>query len=396
MKNRILYLCTAHQNTEQKVNHVLRLLKGLSVHGVDVCFVSHVPNGLDKIAESCQFVSYDNDNGPVTVSYAAENLDKFPEHNLSKFRIFRSMSLGEATLTVHTGFIEYHTKPALSLMRSGIVAAKNFGYEWVVYMEYDTVLPPDGFDLKGHFERLASRLDGEGKEGLFYTCEGKDDFRNGTVWPFMFLCRTSVFLRDRDFMSQWQRSPGEFFRRFGNLSYEEILEKIAGRNNTVEFRNAFKIKEDMNYNFEHLTELSIFGAGKNDGTRMWEINKILEFELVSVKRDDGLFDLNIFRTTYLRERMDESLASVVSVTIDAWLEGIKIFTHTDFDRFRKDGFEVWGLIHDITPKSDNRKVRFKATIDLGDTQSIYCDYSVSLYSVDDYFKFMKGLEITSN
>ena len=386
MRSKILYLCTGHQNNEEKVEQVVKLLESLNGFGADVCFTTHVPNGLERISRLCKFLVYDTNNEFVTFSDAVSNISHLPRESMnSRFGFYRIFDIGNVQHISNTRFSEYHTKPAMSLLRSGVATAHNFGYEWIVYLEYDTILP-DGLDVKAHFEKLSQSLDERASNGYFYTCE--DGFRDGIVWPFMFLCRTSLFLRDEDFMAQWQPSNAEFVRRFGNLCIEEIIDRIARRDGTVEIHPASKIREDMGYRFDLMSEVSVFSAGHKEPPSITDIKKSVEFELMAGRNDDGTFDLNMFRW------VDRQYGYFDSVEIEAWVDGREVFSRVEKPPFNDIGFLMFEVVKGVYPELDSRELRFRITVTLGVEVYRYCDFSFILGRVSDYFR-LKGMEKTN-
>lgn len=393
MNQKILYLVTSFQNSDEKVEHVISFIEKLKSMGVDICFSTHVGNGLDRISKLCEYVIFDNDNNPVKLPDAVEVIGSFPEHNLSKFYTFKSYWLGQTNLIINNRFVEYHVKPALSLLKNGVLEAKKYGYDWIVYMEYDTLLPENGFDLKGYFENLSVELEKKNLKGLFYLCEGEDGFRNNVVWPFMLLGKTDLFTENEELMSNWDRSEKTFFQTYGNLSFEEILQKIGEKNNKVEFRNAFRIKEDMGYNFNNVWELSIFGSESRNDKRITQLKKYLDFDLVAVKKENNLFDLNIIRSTSNFNSEEDNLDDVIFLGIDVTLEGEKIFTTLINENYKYNGFHIWGLLNNLTPKLDNQKLNFKASVITKDEIHMFYDFTLNLYDIENYYRFIKSMDI---
>jgi uncharacterized FAD-dependent dehydrogenase len=53
MEDKILYIITAHQSTERKIEHIKVLLSELKKQGADICFTTHIVDGLAEISPLC-------------------------------------------------------------------------------------------------------------------------------------------------------------------------------------------------------------------------------------------------------------------------------------------------------------------------------------------------------
>ena len=251
MDNKILFICTGHQSTDKKVEHVKTLLSQLKAQGADICFTTHIPNGLEEITPLCDYLVYDKDDYFPDENQLLKALPDIPNDRLNA-SYYAFYNFGKFEL--RWNWVRSHSKPAVANFKNGLTIAKERGYEWIVYLEYDTVLP--GGNIVEYFYGRMEEFKNNGTDGHFYLWPN-----NGapTVWPIFFLCKTDIFTSDDTFYTDWQKSNVEYFKKIGILPIEELLMRIASKRKVI-FEPMEAINTNMGYNITKTSEVSIFNA----------------------------------------------------------------------------------------------------------------------------------------
>jgi hypothetical protein len=138
----ILFICTAHQVNDDRVNHLLHNFKILKDQNLDVCLTTHSNYGLDKLSEYCDYLVFDKDNYFPSLQDLLGNLRNIDISKFNtRFHSFHNINIGDQPTVLKSFFWESHSKSALSNFKNGIDIAETRNYKWIVYLEYDTVLP---------------------------------------------------------------------------------------------------------------------------------------------------------------------------------------------------------------------------------------------------------------
>jgi hypothetical protein len=250
--NKILFICSGHQDTEAKLEYVLSNLKELSGHNIDICYVTHSTNGLDKISEYCKYVHYDSNNLFPNESDLFNNLEFIPEERF-KFSLTSYYSLPFGRL--NNRLFLTHSKPALSNFKNGVYVAKSNNYDWIVYFEYDAVIPE--INLYNYFNSRIDYLKSQDLIGDFYHCEGD---RFPLIWPHFFVCKPDVFLDDEYFNLDFSTSES-FVKIYANQFFEQILTEITDKNSEkLIIRRGGDILNDFNFKDYDLNSISDQGV----------------------------------------------------------------------------------------------------------------------------------------
>lgn len=258
-----LFICTGHQSTQDKIKHVESLLSTLKNQGGSVCYTTHVSDGLSKISELCDYIVYDRDDYFPDEEQLLEALPDIPDCLLDPSQY---LFYNFGSFELRWKWVRSHSKPALANFKNGLDVAKSHGFEWIVYLEYDTILPP--INVVDYFDNKIKELVLQGMDGHFYLLPGTP-----CVWPFFFVCRTDIFVKDENFYSAWQTSNIEYFKKIGLLPIEELLLRIASKSKVV-FESLESVNKNMGYQINKTSDVSIFNAndepekkkyfGKND------------------------------------------------------------------------------------------------------------------------------------
>jgi hypothetical protein len=257
-----LLICTGHQDNEKKVEYALQHLKKIKSDGCDICFVTHVPNGLSEISEICDYVIYDKNNSYCSESTVIENLYNVPIESLNNV-IQTSYFINNTKLI--SSFHSNHTKALLISIKNGMKLAKQKGYDWICTMEYDSMITK--INLHDYLVSKTFTLDKLGKLAYVYHTE---DFRGGfLLYPHMLLYNISLLEKTDFFNIPWENNDLEYSKLFGNRCAEQLLREIIQPfQEQCVIRSAWEINSDFRYNLEdlltnnkfHLEDSKIFNS----------------------------------------------------------------------------------------------------------------------------------------
>lgn len=249
----ILFICTAHQVNDDRVNHLVHNFKILKEQNLDICLATHSNYGLDKLSDYCDYLVFDKDNYFPSLQDLLDSLEKIDISKFdTNFHAYRNINLGGKETVLKSFFWESHSKSALANFKNAIDIARTRNYKWIVYLEYDTVLPE--INLREYFLNKIEEIESQNKNGHGYICE---DGRHPLIWPLFFISKTKIFSEDQNLMNVWQESVSNYFQTFGNKSFEEVIDNIIKKNNFI-LESAFQINSNMGYSIKNMEELSIF------------------------------------------------------------------------------------------------------------------------------------------
>ena len=248
MNNKILFICSGHQDNDNKLEYVINNLKALSRQNLDICYASHTDYGIDKLSKYCKYLVYDKDNLFPNESDLFNNLENIDE---DRFKFLITSYFGFPFGRLNNRLFLTHSKSALSILKNSVYLAKANNYDWIVYFEYDAVLPD--INLKDYFEEKIQYLDNNKLDGDFYHCEGD---RFPLIWPHFFISKPSLFLNDKNFNSDFSTSDS-FVKLYANQFFEQILTELVGlyhdennimRNRTnISIRSSNEIIDDFKF-----------------------------------------------------------------------------------------------------------------------------------------------------
>lgn len=237
--NNILFICSGHQDNDIKLDYVVNNLKKLSHSGLDVCYVSHTDFGIERITKHCKYLVYDKDNLFPNEVDLFNNLEFISDEKF-KFSITSYFALPFCKL--YNRLFLTHSKSALSNLKNSIYLAVANNYKWVVYFEYDAVLPE--INILEYFDNKSKELENNNFIGDFYRCVGD---RYPLIWPHFFICKPQVFLEDVNFTSDFSTSES-FVKLYANQFYEQILTEIVDNKENILIRSAGEIISDFELN----------------------------------------------------------------------------------------------------------------------------------------------------
>lgn len=247
MSSKILYICTGHQDQDHKVDYLIQLLKKVKSEGGDVCYGTHCNYRLNDISEYCNII-FDNNNEYLTEEFFYENCDYITEDTFSD--CFTYTFKPNDKIILKKLYSTSHSKPCFLNIKNVIHFAKANNYEWIVYFEYDSLLP-DG-NLHEKIKKRIRVLENSNKVGYGYIAE---DMRIGLIFPHLFISKVDIFYEYEKF-NQPSKTNLEFLKTYGNILPEEILFRIFTNNENFILNSAFNLESDYDYHSDLTHSLS--------------------------------------------------------------------------------------------------------------------------------------------
>lgn len=378
--NNILFICSGHQDSDSRLEHVLGNLKKLSDMNIDICYTTHCSNGLEKISKYCKYLIYDSNNLFPNESDLFNNLESI---SLEKFEFlltsYKDLPIGK----INNRLFLTHSKPALSNFRNGVYTAINKNYSWIVYIEYDIVLPE--IDILKYFKDKVEYLNSNNLEGDFYHCV---DERHPLIWPHFFICRPEIFRDDVDFNSNLESSE-DFIKIYANRFFEQILNRIVRSKNNVIIRSGDEIINDLNFNIDNSIicdqgVLSKFSSsGKNSDINELDLTSSKNhspwnIELYTLGNNDE-YGLNlvihslggsneIYKLNYLNISDDNSNS---------------LLTLNDME-LKINNWYSFNILSNYRIKSEIENIYVEYSIEMINVKKINVSYKLNLNSLDKY------------
>lgn len=373
----ILFICSAYQNNDDKLKHLKKNLNELKKQEIDICLTTHSSYGLDELASECKYIIYDYDNNYTNLQDLLDNLENIQNEKLiNLFHSYYTFTFENQQQYLRTFFWESHSKPTLSCLKNAINLAKSKKYEWIVYFEYDIILP--SCDLNLYFQNLIDKLENENKVGHAYMCP---DSRHPLIWPMFFLVKTDVFYEDDNFKSNWQKSPSKFYANFGIQNFEQIIDTIIKKRDVI-IEEPGEIIKNMDYQDRDFRFLTLFGAHMVT-TDFFGKRNPLEFynpKFYARKKDDDKYDLELFFISY--EKIPDEQG--VSLTV---LEDNEIVFQTNLNIIANS--YTYFLIYQNIDKNFEKVVELKMRITIPKADDFDYTYKFNLKNIEKYHQIFK-------
>jgi len=340
MKSNILYICVGHQDQDYKVDYLLKILKKVKEEGGDICYGTHSSFRLNEISDYCDYIIYDKNNEYLDDNFFFQNCQSIEGGVFSGRFIYTYRPTDGIILT--NLFSTSHNKPCMVNIKNVMSIAKSNDYEWVVFFEYDSLLP-DG-NLHEKVKKRIRVLENTYKSGYGYISE---DMRKGLLFPHLFISRTDVFYNDKDFVKPF-RTKLQFLKTYGNLVTEEILSRIFSNNENFVLTSSFNIESDYDFDTDLTNSLS-----GNDRFSLFDVNDANHHKTHS----------DIFKRECKLEFYPNKLSDNV-YNIDFWItQRNNISYNFDYIKILIDGQEIISLENFVK-----------------DSQSWYCRNVISNYN----------------
>ncbi len=367
----ILFICTAHQVNDDRVNHLLHNFKILKDQNLDVCLTTHSNYGLDKLSEYCDYLVFDKDNYFPSLQDLLNNLDNIDISKFNtRFHSYRNIHLGNQETSLKSYFWESHSKSALSNFKNGIDIAKTRNYKWIVYLEYDTVLPE--INLREYFLNKIKELETKNKDGHAYICE---DSRYPLIWPLFFISKTNVFSEDKNLMSSWQEYISSYFNFFGNKSFEEVVDDIIKKNNFI-LDNAFQINSNMGYSINKMEEISLFHQRDLVKDKINPLDFYYPRFFVN-KKDNNLYDVELW--IIIDNKVPDEKEFKIKIFEDDKIIRELIVHDTHIPSWRSYP------IYENVDSSINKKIKFEAIITFNNKEDFIFSCEFNLNQIEKYY-----------
>jgi len=367
----ILFICTAHQVNDDRVNHLIHNFKILKEQNIDICLTTHSNYGLDKLSQFCDYLIFDKDNYFPSLQDLLDNLENINISKLdTRFHSYHDINVGGQDTSLKSYFWETHSRSALSNFKNGVDIAKGRNYKWFVYIEYDIVLPE--INLKDYFLNKINELETQEKNGHGYICQ---DGRYPLIWPLFFISKTSVFSRDENFNNNWQESVLDYFKTFGNKSFEEVIDNIIKKDNFI-LENAYQINSNMGYSISKMEEISIFHQRDLFIDKVQPENFYYPRFFVN-KNENNLYNLDLW--VIIREKMPDEKDFKINVFEDgAIIREITIHdTHIP-------SWRLYPIYQNIDFSLD-KKIKFESIITFNNKENNYFSCEFNLNQIEKYY-----------
>lgn len=233
---KILILLSAHQDSPQKLSHCIDLISFLKKDGLDVCFSTHSPYGIDKISEVSDYTIFDSDNEFMDEYDLINNLGLIKDDMISERWLSWFSHSPEMVLKSHFASAS-HQKSAFSVLKNATAISESKGYKWTVYCEYDCSIPLVSFrDL---INEKISLLENQNKKA-FVLIRGKEKKpMSGAIHLIslgMLIYETSILAKNDIFRGPCDSGHSEWASAFGNMLFEEVVEYLllqSGEDNII-------------------------------------------------------------------------------------------------------------------------------------------------------------------
>ena len=287
----LIFVVCGHQNTEEKKDILVDQLKNLKSEGFKVCYSTHCGDYLDEISKHCDYISYDNNNDFVYdgdimsgLNYIRESDIKNFIHNRQGYHRYYNYDNYRVCDYMHD---TYHSKPALSLFRSGSQTAIQNGYTWIMYLEYDIMYPKNGY--RDIIEDILIKTEDINYKSYFLNRNNKESKLDPFIWTGFFLTHISN-LSGEFLIGDWVNDKREFVKKFGISHFERIIS-----NNVLRLDKCY---------IDHLPE---------EINTYWDVNDILD--LNNVISINGGLESNINCSFYVLKENDKYYLKVFSYLV---------------------------------------------------------------------------------
>lgn len=368
MKSDILYICTGHQDQDYKVDYLLEIISKVKNEGGIVCYGTHCDYRLNEIYGLCDHVIYEKNNEYLSEEFLFENCEQISEDSMSNF--FNYWYSPNQSILLQKAYISNHSKPCITNIKNVISFAKSNDYKWIVYFEYDSLLPDS--NLVNKIEKKIKVLENLNKDGYAYLAE---DTRKGLLFPHLFISKVEVFYKDNKFNNSIEQNL-DYLKNYSNICPEEILLNIFSVDNFI-LTSAFNLESDYDYDYD-LTQslkgekrLSKFDAldALHHKNELDIFKRECKIEFYPSLTPDGFYNIDLW---IVKNNESKYVFEYISVTIDETeVLSLKNFTI--------DGSYTWYCEHvlqnyDLT--NDSREliqVRYQVTLP---NSEIFTDSSI--------------------
>ena len=344
MENNILFLCTAFQNTKQKVDHCITNLKKLKGYGADICFCTHSRMGLDQISEYCDYIFYDKDNSFPVMEDLFSVLGNIDDRKLSSSLYgWYGTFAGKVICT----WMENHSKCALSNFKNGLNVAKDRGYKWIVYFEYDTIISNN--NLVDFFKNRVEYLEKNNLSGHYYKCP---DHRGDIPWPLFFTCKTDDVYNHPDMVADWQKSNRDYFLNFGTTWLEDSVLRIFNDVGNYISSPGLAVNEDFGYNIQNSLDVMISNDlvdQPSNYTYTKNPFNLCRCDLIPQKLSDDRYNLRLF--IYVIEGISDC-----RLTNNVFINGNNLGGDIIFDPQNQSYYYMLDIIQDYTYNPEDETV----------------------------------------
>lgn len=295
LDSKILYICIGHQDADYKVEYLLELLKKVKSQGCNICYGTHCSYRLNDISEYCDVI-YDKNNEYLTEEFFFENIQEVREETFTE--CFRYTYTPNHKIELMKLFNTSQGKPCFLNIKNVLSFAKSNDYEWIVFFEYDSLLPE--YNLHEKVKKRIRVLNNLNKDGYGYMAE---DMRSGVLFPHLFISKVDVFYNDKNFNLP-SRSNIDYLRTYGNNVPEEILWRIFNSNEKFILTSAYNLESDYDYD-KDLTDsisgkapFSIFALSEcqHEKSETKKFKRDCSFGFYPSKNSEGLFNLDFYLT----------------------------------------------------------------------------------------------------
>lgn len=380
MNSNILYICVGHQDQDHKVDYLLNILKRVKEEGGDICYGTHTDFRLSEISEYCDYIIYDKNNEYLDDNFFFQNCQSVEENAFSGFFTYTYSPVDGIILK--NMFSTSHNKPCMVNIKNSVSIAKSNNYEWIVFFEYDSLLP-DG-NLHERVKKRIKVLENTGKSGYGYVAE---DMRKGLLFPHLFISKTDVFYNDKSFVKPC-RTNLEFLKTYGNLVTEEILLRIFNNNENFILTSSFNIESDYDFDNDLTNSLSgndrfsLFDAGDANHHKIHSdiFKRECKLEFYPVKISDNVYNIDFWITQ--RNNISYNF-DYIKILID----GHEIINLQNFVRDSK-GWHSMNVISNYNLGVDpNILLEFNYQVTLPNSEVITNTFKMNLENLEKYFLY---------
>ncbi len=386
MSNTLLIL-TGHQDSDDKVKHVINSISKLKSDGVDICYTTHVSKGLSEISNLCDWVIYDSDNSFSSEKILFENLSSVSIEVLNNYLLYNYPINNELHLV--SSFHLNHSKAQLLNIKNGINLAKQKGYKWVCILEYDCAVPE--LNVKEYLERKVLNLERMNKTAYLYHTE---DMRGKyMIYPYMLLINIGFIEKTSFFNTNWETSEVDWVKISGNKCLEQILYDIFKPfPEECLIRSAWEINTDFGFdydNFSHINKFDFSQSDSWDDENYW--HKYFEFNLFCHSSED-VYELSLWIVPrqYLIENNIIYKISNIEVILEN-IDGVNQILSLPEEIEVSISWFCWPTISNYRPQ-DNDKIHLKYTIITPSGKKIENKHFVPLSQLDKYEMIKKVIK----
>jgi hypothetical protein len=271
-----LVVVSGHVTDEEKKDYVVQLLDTLKKENLNLCYVTHASNYLEELSKRVDFLYYDKNNLLMSdADYLTHsNLLDATSYNYGVFYRWNNLPFGKVIMNT----IVKHGPAVVILTKNAIDIANSNHFKWIVFIEYDIILPKNGF-AQFIRDKLALLISNNKKCLLYQRPDAAFIYPGILIFTPEDILTHSMFLK-----TDWYSSAKNWISTWKLGFSETVIQNIL----TSVFKNdilEYNIAEDAKqyWGVDHYSKLHIYSQAHTQPV----------IRLIPHKQDEN-FLLNVF------------------------------------------------------------------------------------------------------